>query len=209
MRRRELRGGAGTLALGACTGLIPGTGEAPQTYVLTPKSAFRPDLPTVDWQLLVDVPVAPAEIDTTRIVLSRSPVTLDFFGNAVWPDRAPIMVQTLLVESFERTGRITAIGRETAGLRADYILKPELRKFMAVYYDTPTGAPTVVVTMTVRLVRMPDRTIIAQTSFDRREQAQQNAIENIVLAFDEALGGVLKRIIEWTLTTPSPRIVSR
>ena len=208
MRRRDLLASLGTLGLGGCTGIIPGTGEAPQTYVLTPKTTFRANLPNVDWQLLVDVPVAPAEIDTTRIVLSRSPVTIDFFGNAVWPDRAPIMVQTLLVESFERTGRITAISRETAGLRADYILKPELRKFMAVY-DNATAAPMAVVIMTVRLVRMPDRTIIAQTSFDRREQAERNAIESIVGAFDEALGGVLKRVIEWTLTTPPPRVAAR
>lgn len=198
-RRAVLAGGA-LAGLAGCTGILPGTGEAPQIYVLTPKTTFRPDLPKISSQLLVDVPVAPAEVDLTRIALSRSPVTVDYFANAAWPDRAPIMVQTLLVESFESTGKITAIGRESVGLRADYIVRPELRKFLAVY-DSPTGPPTVTVIMNVRLVKMPERTIVAQATFDRRERAARNGMAEIIEAFDEALGGVLKRVIEWTLTT--------
>jgi cholesterol transport system auxiliary component len=190
----------GMAALAGCTGFIPGTGEAPQLYVLTPKTTFAPDLPKVKWQLLIDVPIAPAEIDTDRIVLQRSPYTVDKFANAAWPDRAPAMVQALLVESFESTGKIVAIARESVGLRADYVLKPELRKFTAVY-DTPTGPPLASIILNVRLVKMPERAIIAQKTFDYRERAQQNEIESIVEGFDEALGKILKRTIEWTLTT--------
>jgi cholesterol transport system auxiliary component len=197
-RRCLLLGAAA--ALPGCTGIIPGTGEGPQLYVLTPKTTFAPDLPKVDWQLLVDVPIAPAEIDTDRIVLQRTPYTVDRFANAAWPDRAPLMVQTLLVESFESTGKITAIARESVGLRADYVLKPELRKFTAVY-DTPTGGPLASIILNVRLVKMPARAIIAQQTFDSRERARQNEMEAIIEAFDVALGKVLKRTIEWTLTT--------
>ncbi len=204
MRRRRLfLLGAGT-ALSGCAGLvesvIPGKGEGPQLYVLTPKTTFNPDLPRIASQILIDVPLAPAEIDTNRIVLSRSPVTVDFFGNAAWPDRAPIMIQTLLVESFESTGKTIAIGRESVGLRADYILKPELRRFTAVY-DAPEGPPIVTVLINIRLVKMPERSIIAQLNADARERAKLNEMQAIVEAFDEALGKILKRIIEWTLTT--------
>jgi cholesterol transport system auxiliary component len=197
-RRFLLIGSAAALA--GCAGILPGGGEPPQLYVLTPKTTFSPDLPRVNWQLLIDVPIAPAEIDSDRILLQRTPYTIDRFGNSAWPDRAPLMVQTLLVESFESTGKITAIARETVGLRADYILKPELRKFTAVY-DSPTGAPLASIILNVRLVRMPERAIIAQNTFDFRERAQRNEMEAIVAAFDEALGKVLKRTIEWTLTT--------
>lgn len=185
-------------ALAGCTGIIPG--ESPQLYVLTPKTTFASDLPKANWQLLVDVPIAPAEVDTDRIVLQRTPYTVDKFANAAWPDRAPVMVQSLLVESFESTGKITAIARESVGLRADYVLKPELRKFTAVYDDPATG-PIVSIILNVRLVKMPERAIIAQNTFDYRERARQNELEAIVEAFDEALGKVLKRTIEWTLTT--------
>jgi cholesterol transport system auxiliary component len=200
MTRRQFLLLGGALWIAACTNLIPGTGEGPQLYVLTPKTTFAPDLPKVDWQLLVDVPIAPAEIDTDRIVLQPTPYTVDKFANAAWPDRATVMVQTLLVESFESTGKITAIARESVGLRADYILKPELRKFTAVY-DTPTGPPIVSIILNARLVKMPERAIIAQKTFDHRERASRNEMEAIVEAFDGALGKILKRTIEWTLTT--------
>jgi cholesterol transport system auxiliary component len=188
-------------ALLACTSLIPGAGKAPQLYVLTRKTTFPPDLPRVTPQLLVDVPFAPAQIDTTRIALSRSPTTLDYFADAAWGDRAPAMVQALFIESFEATGKIVGVSRDEAGLRADYVLMPELRRFEAIYPST--GAvdppPTVFVQLLVRLVRMPDRIIIGETVAERRETAARNVMEVIVVAYDDALGGVMKDIVTWTL----------
>jgi cholesterol transport system auxiliary component len=192
---------APALLIAGCAGLIPGTGQAPQLYVLSRKTTFPPELPTVRDQLLVDVPVATGGIDTTRIVLSRSPTTIDYFANAAWSDRAPVMVQALLIESFETTGKIIGISRDEAGLRADYVLMPELRRFEAIYatdgaVDAP---PTVLTRLLVRLVRMPDRTIIGETVAERREPAARNALEAIVDAYNEALGGVMKDIVTWTL----------
>ena len=187
----------------ACSGIIPGSGTPSQVYVLTPKSTFFPDMKKVDWQLLVDTPVAAAELDTTRIVLSRSPVTIDYFGDSAWPDRAPLMVQTLILESFENTGKILAIGREAVGLRADYILKPELRHFQAVY-DGAAGPPVAWVRIGARIVKTPEGRIVGQEVFDARVPAQQNRMEAIVEAFDEALGAVMKRLVAWTLAMPTP-----
>jgi cholesterol transport system auxiliary component len=189
-------------ALLACTSLLPGTGQAPQLYVLARKSTFPPDLPMVAQQLLVDVPWAPAQIDTTRIVLSRSPTTMDYFANAAWGDRAPVMVQALFIESFEATRKIVGVSRDEAGLRADYVLMPELRHFEAVY-PASSGpadpAPSVFVQVLVRLVRMPDRVIIGETIAERREPASRNGMDVIVEAYNDALGGVMKDIVTWTL----------
>jgi cholesterol transport system auxiliary component len=191
-------------ALLGCTSLIPGTAPPPQLYVLTRKSTFPPDLPTVTQQLLVDVPFAPAQIDTTRVALSRSPTTLDYFADAAWGDRAPVMVQGLFIESFEQTRKIVGVSRDEAGLRADYVLMGELRHFEAVYPPS-TGTPgadpppTVFVQILVRLVRMPDRVIIGETIAERRETAARNAMEAIVEAYNDALGGVMKDIVSWTL----------
>ena len=56
--------------------------------------------------------------------------------------------------------------------------------------------------MLVRLVRMPDRAIVGETMAERRQEAARNDMEAIVDAFDDALGGVMKDIVSWTL----PRI---
>jgi cholesterol transport system auxiliary component len=46
---------------------------------------------------------------------------------------------------------------------------------------------------------MPFRRIIGSQSFMHEIQAARDDMDDIVPAFDEALGKVLKRIVEWTL----------
>ena len=201
-----------TLAVGSavtgCSSLIPGPVAPPQLYVLTRKTTFPPDLPNVSRQLLVDTPIAPAEIDTARIALTRSPTTIDYFANAAWSDRAPAMVQSLLIESFEQTGKITSVARDSAVLRADYILMPELRRFEA-RYENGEAPPTVLVRLLVRLVKMPERLIIGEDLGERQETAAANSMDAIVEAYDEALGSVMKRLVSWTLRGMSQDIGPR
>lgn len=194
--------------LAACSpgSLLPGQKDPPRLFELTPKSTFDPDLPQVDWQLLVETPIAAAGVDTPRIALKRTPTTMDYFARAEWSDRAPALVQTLMVESFENTDRIISVGRESLALRADYTLKVELREFQAEYYDTTSadslsGPPRVNVRINLKLVKMPERVIIAGSTFGREIDASSNKLDDIVLAFNDALGKVLKRAVAWTLET--------
>src|SRR5262249_4717017 len=96
-------------------------------FRVTPTNAFPAGRPHVPHQLLVDLPVAPGALDTARIALSNSPIEVNYFADGEWTDSAPRLVQTVLVESFENSKAVTAIDRETVGLRADYVLKSELR----------------------------------------------------------------------------------
>lgn len=193
------------LALSGCAeSLLPGAGgEPPKLYVLTPKSTFDQDLPKVDWQLTVDVPAAPAGLNNARIALMPDPLTLDYYAHANWIDTAPRMVQTLLVESFENTGRIVSVGRQSVALRADYSLLTDLREFQAEYFGG--DAPKVRVRINAKLVRMPQRDIIATTTIERTEPAADRSLDAVVEAFDQALGKVIKRIVEWTLRSAPPR----
>ncbi len=184
----------------ACSGsFLPGQAPPPKLFDLTPKSTFDADLPRADWQLLVETPIAAAGINTTRIALKRSPTTLDYFAGAEWTDRAPALVQTLMIESFENTGKIISVGRETVALRADYSLKVELREFQAEYYDGEEALPKINVRINAKLVLMPDRIIMASETYGFEIQSDSNTLEDIVLAFNEALGKVLKRVVGWTL----------
>ncbi len=202
--RRSFLGLACLAAAGTVAGCqLPGSGDPPQLFSLTPKSTFAADLPRADWQLAVEMPVASGGIDTSRIALARSAVTLDYFARANWTDTAPRMVQTLLVESFENTGRIVAVGRESSSLRPDYLLKVDLREFQA---ELRTGsAPVARVRLAVRLVRLPERVVVASFAHEAQQPAVNSDIHNIVLAFDEALGTAMRRVVEWTLRTAEPR----
>jgi cholesterol transport system auxiliary component len=190
--------------------------KAPRLYVLTPKSTFPANLEKVDWQLLVDAPVSPAGLNTARIALQDSPIELRYFGNASWTDFAPKMVQALIIESFENSGRIVSVGREQIGLRADFLLKTELREFQAEYEERiPDGAkalgptaspPWARVRINAKLVQMPQREIIAHQTFERRIRAKANTMSDIIDAFDESLGKTLKSRVVWTLEMGSGRM---
>jgi cholesterol transport system auxiliary component len=149
--------------------------------------------------LLVDVPASAAALDSERIALSRSATTVDYFADAAWTDRAPLMVQSLIVQSFENSGRITAIGRESLALRGDYVLRPELRHFEA---DYAGGAvPSAHVQISVKLVKAPDRVIVGQQVFDAAVPAAANLVPAIVDAFNTALHKATRQIVDWTLAT--------
>lgn len=185
--------------LGACEIAVPGQGPLPDLYRLTPKSTFSPNLPRVEWQLLLERPLTNASIDTTRIGLQRSSTSVEYYARANWSDRAPQMVQTLMIESFENSERIIAVGRETVALRADYILKSDLREFQAEYRGG--SKPRIHVAIIARLVKMPRRSIIGSKKFEAEIDAESDTMPAIIQAFDEALGKVFKRLVEWTLTT--------
>ena len=201
--------GAASVALLGCTGnILPGARTAPpKLYVLTPKSTFTPGLSKVGWQLTVDVPIAEAGLNTTRIALRRSPVTLEYYERANWIDTAPVMVQTLLVESFENSGRIVGVGRQSIAIRSDFVLVTDLREFQAEYHRG--DIPEVRVRLTAKLIRMPERVIVGVTTVERVHTADGSDLESVVEAFDTALGKIMKRIVEWALITPPKRTDGR
>jgi cholesterol transport system auxiliary component len=202
MRRREVLIG-GLLVLAGCN-ILPKVQDPTTLYTLTPKTSFPEDLPNVNWQLVVELPTAAAGIDSSRIALSHDAFTLDYYAKAAWTDNAPGMVQTLLIESFERTGKIVAVGPESAGLRPDYILKIDLREFQA-NYRAGDPIPSVTVRVSAKLVAMPQRRIVRAIDSDKQVKAAGSKFEDVLNAFDDALGHVLRNIVVFTLTAPSPQ----
>mgnify|MGYP002629929880 CR=1 FL=1 len=192
---------AALAALSGCGGsILPGmTAEPPQLYILTPKSTFSKNLPKVDWQLTIDKPIAQAGLATARIALRQDPISLEYYARANWIDTAPLMIQTLLVESFENSKSIISVGRQSVTLRADYSLLTELREFQAEYDGA--GAPKAHVRINAKLVKMPQRVIIGTLTVERIQEADSGDMKAVVGAFDMALGKTLKRIVEWTLAT--------
>jgi cholesterol transport system auxiliary component len=203
-RRAACRAGLLALAgsLPGC-GLLPEVSKPVELYTLTPKTSYPETLESVDWQLVVELPVAATSLDTPRIALQRSPFTLEYYANVAWTDNAPLMVQTLMIESFEGSRAITSVGREGIGLRPDYVLKTDLREFEAIYYEEGSPNPIVWVRISAKVVQMPERRIISSATFERREAAAGTKLPDIIGAFDIALGTVLKKIVIFTLGAPS------
>jgi cholesterol transport system auxiliary component len=201
-RRGILCAVASVSPLTGCSLLAPQS--APQLYRLTARTdnvqqtpAAPP--PRVHRQLAIAVPEAPQSLDTDRIALTRSRTTLDYFAGSAWTDRAPVLLQGLLVEAFENSGRFVAVGRESIDFAPDYLLATDLRDFEAQYADPNEELPTVAVMMNVKLLKMQDRQIIDSMMAAEHALASRNNLDSVVEAFDIAVGKVLTQIIDWTL----------
>jgi cholesterol transport system auxiliary component len=200
--RRFLLQGAGAVTLAGCSNII-GPPAASQMYLLQPSFGPVASAPSVPWQLVVTVPTAPDSLDTERIALERSANTMDYYANSQWTDRVPLLMQSLLVEAFEKSGRIAAVGRESAGIHADYILQTDIRDFSAHYavIDTP---PKIRIGMGAKLVGALNREVIGSVAFEDEAQAAANNRPNIVAAFSQAAGATIGRIVGWTLQARVP-----
>ena len=195
---RRLSAAALLLALAGCASILPQPAPVPQLYRLTPAAvaAPAPRRTPVPLQLLVDVPSAPAAIDTQRLALSRGPTRLDYFAAAAWTDTAPRMLQSLIVSSLESAGGIKAVARDTLELLADVVLMSDLQHFEAAYQGA--GPPTIRIEIACRLVRMPDRSIVAARRFTATAPARANDVPAIVDAFNDAFHQVMRQIEPWT-----------
>ena len=205
--RRSLLLSGAAFALAGCGGiqLLP-TPMQPQLYVLRPQ-VTAPTGARVGWRLSVGAPDAPASLDTERIALSRTTNTMDYFANAAWNDRVPLLVQRLLIQTFDASNRIVAVDRDTAGLENDYLLQTEIRDFEA-RYDAPDGAPQIVVGIQAKLARMPQRLIVASLNATQQAPATANNLDSIVSAFTQATAAAVAQIANWTLSAPPPMIQS-
>lgn len=195
----------GILSIWIVVGLVSGCsplqipGPPPELYNLTPKSTFDADLPETRKQLIIEEPIAAGGLDNNRIALRPHATKLQFFADARWTERAPKMLQTLLIESFENSGRIVSVGRQAIGLRSDFTLKTELREFQ-VEQQQGAGASRIRVRVNAKLVQQPNRVIIGSQSFEHTVDVQSgSSMGDIVIAFDTATGRVIKKLVEWTL----------
>ena len=194
-RRHFVLAGMGA-GLAGC-GVIPKVNDPVPLYTLSAVKEFGRSLPKVHWQLVVGTPVASADLDTTRIALTRSPGVIEYFAKGAWADNAPILLQDKLIESFEASGAIVAVGRDAVGLKPDYVLQSELRDFQA---EVTAEAPVAHLRLAAKLVRMPDRRIVATIATEQKVPAAGNSLPQIVDAFDRAASEAFEDVVVRVLT---------
>lgn len=201
---RNLMAACGLCALlGGCAGLssLTSATEPTELFTLTPKSTFDPGLPRLRQQIVVAEPTASAAVSTDRIAVQPSPLKVEFLPGVRWIDNAPAIIQTLLIESFENSQKVDAVGRSAVSLRADYLIVTDLREFSAlVVPEAAEDAPLRIwVMLNMKVVDADRDRIIASRSFSEKVDAQSDAAEDIATAFDLALGRVMRKSVEWSI----------
>ena len=160
----------------------------------------KPDWPAANWALVVAKPLASDALDSVRIAVRVQPNTLQIYQGAVWSDRAPDLVQSALVQAFEDSGKLAAVGRPSSGIQGDVFLMLELRHFEAVY-DRPKQAPKVVIELQAKLLGGPGSKVLATRTFHTEVAASSEKVPAVVAAFESALSQSLADVVGWTLAS--------
>lgn len=195
--------GVFAVALAGCASLL--TKEPRPLFQLSAPADMPTNLPRTTAQLVIDAPYAPEGLEPRRIAVVRAAHAIDYLADGDWADRTPNMVRAVLAEAFENSKAVAAVGPDSLDLRADFEIEGDLRHFEAVY-DSPSGAagaPTAWVSLAVKLVKVPERKILAQTMITARQPASANATAAIVEAMNGAMGNVARQVVSWTLTNPA------
>jgi len=154
--------------------------------------------PAVTWQLLVDEPDAPDQLSGPRIVYAPGDGSYGVYAGVRWTDRAPELLQSLLVRGFEDSNRIVGVGRTSSSVAGDFVLLSDLRAFEAGIVD---GEPRVRVELSARLLRASSNQAVAARVFAQEVPLPGRDVESAIAGFGQALNTLVPEIVAWTLTS--------
>jgi cholesterol transport system auxiliary component len=170
----------------------------------TPFTVYSPEYtavdtntgPRVDWQLVVETPLASDTLNSSRIAVMPTPGVLEVFPTARWRDPAPAMLRSLVVRGFEGSGRIIGVGSSASGLRADYALAIELHDFQLEIRD---GKAQAAIRLQARLLDYTSNRVLATQAFAQVSPAAGSDAASAFAAFEASLNKVVPDLIDWTL----------
>ena len=171
--------------------------EPPATFELSAPAPAAQRASASRSQILIPEPTATKSLDSQQIVIRPTPQTIETLGGSQWSDRLPRLVQLRLLQAFQNTGRVGAVGVPGQGLAIDYQIVTELRRFEV---EAGTGANAVV---EVSVKALNDRTGVVRSTRIFRGTAPVTGTGNAayVEALDTAFGDVADEIVAWTLRT--------
>ena len=188
------------LVLGGCAALTS------LTEATTPLQAYElrapSDPPAVQGSLrrdlVIETPTADGALDTDRILIRPDPFQVAYLPRARWTDTAPIMLQNLMVRSFNDTNALRYVGRRPIGGTADYRLLSDLTDF-----EAELGPDGETVTTRVRLiaylVRDADSTILGSRTIRTAAPAASTDTDPVIAGFDVATSAALRETTTWAL----------
>ncbi len=172
----------------------PVTIYAPQVTVV-PQASW----PSVTWQLVVAKPTAARVVDSPRIAVRPVPGELQVYKGVTWSQPSTDLVEATVLRALEDSGKIPAVARLGSGIRADYKLVMDLRRYEADYAGN--AVPSATIELTAKLLHTTDQRIVASRTFLQREPSSSVEVAQVTVAFDHALEKLGSEVVGWVLTT--------
>ena len=185
----------------ACVTVSPGSDRVVHTYVLQPAPQIVRASAPCDDTLLVSPPRALTGHDSRRMLYTEQPYELRHFVYNEWSDRPAVMLEPLIVQAMESTGRFRAVVGISNGIMPDFRLDTRI---VGMYQDFSTDPSLARVTLRFQLIDLDERTVLATSLFEEVEPAPSDDPYGGVIAINVALTRVLERAAQFVYDVQLP-----
>ena len=177
--------------LSGCSSLFKGPPAAKIYTLNTPQVSLNTGarLPV---SLQVLLPQAAPGLDTERIALRKDDNQIDYYAGARWASGLNLLVQSLLVESFDNSHALTSVGNDTAAIKQDYSLLVEIRDFQM---ESDQSHQVAHVRLVAKLLQAGSQNVIMTRSYDEKIAAEENRMSAIMKAFDKAYQSTARKLV--------------
>lgn len=144
--------------------------------------------------LVVNLPNAAAQLDTYRVSVRSTSGARDYYAGTRWVDFLPATMQSVLVQTLERSGLFAAVYADTVDNDATLMLDMELSEFTADYRRAT--APVIEVAMTVTLSNRRTNGVMRQFTIHSSKPARADDSEAVRGAFQAAFADAQSQMLE-------------
>lgn len=149
--------------------------------------------------VIVELPTTTGALETDRIMIKPSELQAQYLPDARWGEEVPVMVQSLMLRTLQKTEAFRYTAREPLGLSGDIAVVSDIIDFQAVADPGGEGA-TVDLRLRVQLVQEDGVRILASRTLEGRARAASTETAAVIAAFDAASDALLTEFARWVLT---------
>jgi len=180
--------------LAACSG--GGSTRVEAIYTLT--ALESPAVPGgTTQQILVPEPRALESLSSSQIPVKPTATTLSYYPAVALEDAAPKVIQRLLLDTFQNTGRVKAVGLPGQSLLINYQVVTEVRAFQAETF----GANQARVEISVKLLNDSNGRVIADRIFTTVVPMSGDSAQSAADGLNRAAQTLAADVVAWTLTS--------
>ena len=179
------------VVLGGCLG---SNVSPPATYDLVAPKVMTLTAPrAAKFQLVINEPAAVRSLENDRILV-RSGSRVAYYKGAAWTDRLPRLMQARMVEAFQNTGLVRAVGSRSDRLDADYELSTQVQAFQV---EVNKGQAEAHANLYVKVIDGDNGRMVASRGFEARVSTSEKDVDQMVVSLNQAFDQVLREVVPW------------
>ncbi len=187
--------------LGGCSlsGAVKGAlsdGTPSQTFDLVLDRDLIKRSSRLSTQIVVQLPAAVKALAGDNILVKPSPTQVTYYGDAVWSDRLPKLLQARMVEALQVSGRFRAVSDGSDRISGDVTLSTTIEAFQV---DVEGERATANIMIFAKLIHVASGKVYASRSFKVSLPSKTRVVGDGVDALNEGMNQALQSLTRWVV----------